>query len=300
MSTAGIPGAGGRAGVIHDLGFRHYDGPRAGSRAIAAALYFDTLRAAFGLGRTMKSKIMPAVLFFALVLPCVIMTIVVSVDNRIGLPVDYNEYLLTTSALTSLFIAGAAPASVSRDLRFRVVALYFSRPLQRVEYILAKYAALATALFLMMAIPLLVLYVGALLAKLSVGSQTPNFARGLGGAAVTALLVAGIAVTIAAMTPRRGVGIAAIIVSLIVLAGVGGTVSEVAQENGAASTAAYGHLLSPYTLAHGVQHSVFGGPSQAEVPPPGAGGGLVFTLVAIAVVAACLAILSARYRKVSI
>lgn len=290
-----------RGGVIHDLGFRHYDGPRAGSRAIAQALYVDTLRGAFGIGRTAKAKVMPAVLLFALVLPCVIMTIVVSVDNRIGLPVDYNEYLLTTSALTSLFIAGAAPAVVSRDLRFRVVALYFSRPLQRVEYVVAKYAALASALFLMMAIPLIVLYVGALLAKLSVGSQTPEFLQGLGGAAVTALLVAGIAVTIAAMTPRRGVGVAAIIVSLIVLAGVGGTVTEVAKENGARTTAAYGELVSPFTLAHGVQHSVFGGPlEEGRVPPPGAGGGLVFTLVAIAVVAACLGILLARYRKVTI
>ncbi len=291
----------GRAGVIHDLGFRHYDGPRAGSRAIARALYFDTLRGAFGLGRTMKSKIMPAVLFVAMVFPAVIITIVVGVDNRFDLPVDYNEYLLTTSALTSLFIAGAAPASVSRDLRFRVVALYFSRPLQRIEYILAKYAALASALFLMMAIPLAVLYTGALLAKLSVGSQTPNFTRALGGAAVAALLVAGIAVTIASMTPRRGVGVAAIIVSLIVLAGVGGTVSEVGEENGAETTAAYGQLISPYTLAHGVEHALFSGPTQVpEYPPPGASGGLVFSLVAIAVVAACVALLMARYRKVSI
>ncbi len=289
-----------RGGVIHDLGFRHYDGPRAGSRAIAQALYFDTLRGAFGLGRTMKSKIMPGILFFAMVFPAVVITIVVGVDNRFDLPVDYNEYLLTTSALTSLFIAGAAPASVSRDLRFRVVALYFSRPLQRVEYVLAKYLALASALFLMMAIPLIVMYAGALLAKLSVGSQTPNFTRALGGAAVTALLVAGIAVTIAAMTPRRGIGVAAIIVSLIVLAGVAGTVSQVGLENGARSTAAYGQLISPYTLAAGIEHSVFGGPNQADVPPPGAGGGLVFTLVAIVVLVACLGVLMARYRKVSI
>ena len=289
-----------RGGVIHDLGFRHYGGPRSGSRAIAQALYVDTLRGAFGIGRTAKSKIMPAVLLFAVTMPAVIMAIIVGVDNRFELPADYTEYVLSTAALTSLFIAGAAPASVSRDLRFRVVALYFSRPLQRVEYILAKYTAMATALFAMMAIPLIVMYAGALLAKLSIGSQTPNFARALAGAAVTALLVAGIAVTIASMTPRRGIGVAAIIVSLIVLAGVSGTVSTVAEENGARTTAAYGQLISPYSLAHGVQHSLFGGPSEATVPPPGATGGAIFTLVAIAVVATCLATLMARYRKVTI
>lgn len=289
-----------RSGVIHDLGFRHYEGPRAGSRAIAQALYVDTLRGAFGIGRTAKSKIMPAILLFCLLLPAVIMAIIVGVDNRFELPTDYTKYVLRTSALTSLFIAAAAPASVSRDLRFRVVALYFSRPLQRVEYVLAKYAALATALFAMMALPLIVMYAGALLAKLSVGSQTPNFTRALAGAAITALLVAGIAVTIAAMTPRRGIGVAAIIVTLIVLAGVSGTVSGVAEENGARTTAAYGELISPYTLAHGVQHALFGGPSDATVPPPGATGGAIFTLVAVAVVAVCLTALLARYRKVTI
>ncbi len=295
-----IPTGGSRAGVIHDLGFRHYTGPRAGSRAIARALFVDSLRGAFGIGRTTKSKIMPILLLVAAVFPAVIIAIILGADDRIELPVDYTEYALNISGLTSLFVAGQAPASVSRDLRFRVVALYFSRPLQRLEYVVAKYAALATATFAVMAIPLIVLYVGALLAKLSVGSQTPDFVRGLGGAAVTAVIVAGIALTIAAMTPRRGLGVAAIIVSLLVLAGVSGTVSSIGAENGAQSTAAYAELISPFSLAHGVAHALFGGPSAATVPPPGASGGAIFVMVAIAVVGACLALLAARYRKVTI
>jgi ABC-2 type transport system permease protein len=289
-----------RGGVIHDLGFRHYDGPRAGSRAIARALFVDSLRAAFGIGRTAKSKVMPFLLLAAVILPAGIIVIVLGADNGVELPTSYTEYALNISLLTSLFVANQAPASVSRDLRFRVVALYFSRPLQRVEYVLAKYAALAAAIFAMMAIPLIVLYAGALLAKPSVGSQTPDFLRALAGAAVAAVIVAGIALTIAAMTPRRGLGVAAIIATLLVLAGVGATASSIAKENGALSTAAYSELISPFSLAQGVQHSLFGGPSAADIPPPGAGGGLVFTLVALAVVATCFALLTARYRKVTI
>jgi ABC-2 type transport system permease protein len=295
-----IPSGGPRAGVIHDLGFRHYTGPRAGSRAIARSLFVDSLRGAFGIGRTTKSKIMPMLLLVAAIFPTVIIAIIVGADDRIELPVKYTEYPLSISALVSLFVAGQAPASVSRDLRFRVVALYFSRPLQRIEYVVAKYAALATATFAMMAIPLIVLYAGALLAKLSVGSQTPDFARALAGAAVTAVVVAGIALTIAAMTPRRGLGVAAIIVTLLVLAGIAGTVSSIGDENHALKTAAYAELASPFTLSLGAAHSLFGGPSAADYPPPGATGGAIFTVVCVAVVAVCFALLAVRYRKVTI
>ena len=51
-----------RAGVIHDLGYRHYDGPRDGAATIARTLYVTGLRHAFGLGRSGKSKILPFLL----------------------------------------------------------------------------------------------------------------------------------------------------------------------------------------------------------------------------------------------
>jgi ABC-2 type transport system permease protein len=286
--------------VIHDLGYRHYDGPRVGARAVARALFVDSLRAAYGIGRTTKSKIMPAFLLTAMLLPPVIISIVIATAKLDHLPGQYTDYVLKTQALIGLFVAAAAPASVSRDLRFRVVALYFSRPLRRIEYVTAKYAALACAAFLLMAIPLTVMYAGALLAKLPVSEQTPNFLRSLAGAAVTAVLVAGFALTIAAMTPRRGVGVAAIIVSLTVLSGVGGSISSVGENNGATSTAAYGALCSPFTLAHGVQHSLFGGPYAFTYPPPGATGAAIFTAVALALGVGCFGLLLARYRRVTI
>jgi ABC-2 type transport system permease protein len=286
--------------VIHDLGYRHYDGPRAGSRAVARALYVDSLKSAFGLGRTPKAKIMPTFLLVAMVLPPVIIAIVISTANLDHLPGNYTDYIVKTQALTGLFVAAAAPASVSRDLRFRVVALYFSRPLRRIEYVTAKYAALTSAAFLLMAIPLVVMYVGALLAKLPVHQETPNFLRSLAGAAVTAVLVAGVALVIAAMTPRRGVGVAAIIVTLTVLSGVSGVITGTATDHGKASTAAYGSLVNPFFLAHGIQHSLFGGPYTFDYPPPGATGGAIFTLVGVAIAGGCYLVMLARYRRVTI
>ena len=47
------------AGVIHDIGYQRYEGPRLGRGALFGSLYVHGLRAAFGLGRPAKSKIFP-------------------------------------------------------------------------------------------------------------------------------------------------------------------------------------------------------------------------------------------------
>ena len=50
-------------GVIHDLGYQHYDGPRLGRPAIVRALAWHSLRSAFGLGRGARAKIVPVLAF---------------------------------------------------------------------------------------------------------------------------------------------------------------------------------------------------------------------------------------------
>ena len=59
------------AGVIHDLGYRHYDGPRLGRAGIIRALYWHSLRSAFGIGRGAKAKVLPILMFALMCLPAV-------------------------------------------------------------------------------------------------------------------------------------------------------------------------------------------------------------------------------------
>ena len=47
------------AGVIHDLGYRGYDGPRLGRAQIVRALTWHSFRSAWGIGRGVKGKIVP-------------------------------------------------------------------------------------------------------------------------------------------------------------------------------------------------------------------------------------------------
>jgi ABC-2 type transport system permease protein len=287
-------------GEIHDIGYRHYDGPRLGERYIQRSLFVESLKGAYGFGRSARSKVMPLLLLAVMSLPAIVMVIVTSVVGLSELPTEYTEYPISMQIAISIFLGAQAPALVSRDLRFRVVSLYFARPLGRQQYVLAKYAAMATALFVLIALPLTILFLGALLAELPLGEQLPDYLRSLGAAFLYALVLGGIGLLIAALTPRRGLGVAAVVAALLVLAGLQATVQALGQEFDQETFAGYAGLLSPFSLVDGVVSTVLGGESSVLVGPPGAVGAAVFVAVAVLVVAGSYAALVARYRKVSV
>jgi ABC-2 type transport system permease protein len=301
VADARVPAAGAReSGVIHDIGYRHFDGERGGRAAIRRAMYVESARGAYGLGRAGRTKVMPALLLAAICLPALISTVVATVTGADELPIAYGAYVLNLQVLVSVYVAAQAPVSVSRDLRFGVMSLYFSRPMERVDYVLARYAALATAVLVLLALPLTILLAGALLAELPLGEQLPDYLRAMGGAVLLALVLAGIGLLIAAVTPRRGLGVAAIIAVLLVLSGVHGAATAIALEEGSRDAAGWAGLLSPYTLVDGVARRVLGQESVLDVGPPGTAGAVVFCAVTVLVVAGCLGLLLVRYRRVSI
>ena len=61
-------------------------------------------------------------------------------------------------------MAAQAPELLVRDQRHRVLTLYFSRALERTDYVLAKYLALLAAVALVLALPQVVLLLGMLFA----------------------------------------------------------------------------------------------------------------------------------------
>jgi ABC-2 type transport system permease protein len=289
-----------QTGAIHDIGYRHYDGPRLGPTYIARSLFVHSLRGAFGLGRSARTKVMPMLLLTVMVLPALIMAAIAIFGGGDELPLEYTAYALNLSSIVSIFVASQAPQSVSRDLRYGVVALYFSRPLSRHAYVQAKLLALSAALFLLLVLPLVVLYGGALLAQMSFWDNTRGFLIALVGAAIYAVVLASIGLVIAAFTPRRGLGVAAIVAVLIVLSGVWGTVEGIAHHQNNDTLAGYAGLISPFTLVDGLQTALLRAKTTTDVGPPGTTGGLVFSVVAIALVAGCYGLLVRRYRKVSV
>ncbi len=286
---------------IHNIGYRKYDGPRLGRAYARRSLFSQSLRGAYGLGRSAKSKVLPMILFAVMCLPAAIMVAVAVATKAKDLPVDYTRYAIVLQAVISLFLAAQAPRTVSRDLRFKTVPLYFSRPIERGDYVLSKFAAMTSALFILTAAPLLVLYVGALLAKLDFTDQTTGFAQGLVSVALLSLLFSGIALVISAITPRRGFGIAAVIAVLTITYGAVSTVQAIAYEQGSTGAIAWLGLFSPITLIDGVQTAFLGATSAFPGGEgPSSGVGVVYVLVVLGLIAGCYGAMMRRYRKVGL
>jgi ABC-2 type transport system permease protein len=318
--AAPVAGPEAGTGVIHDLGYQHYDGLRLGRAAIIRALYWHSLRSAFGIGRGAKAKIVPLLAFGLMCLPAIANAVAVATSPNHARIVDYDTYTYALRTLVILiFVAAQAPELVSRDLRSHVLPLYYSRPLRRLDYPLAKYAAFTVACLLLVEIPLIILYLGTIVSVgggSAVWHQTQALIPGLGVAALWAVLVAAIGLFLASLTGRRAyaTGIIAIYFFLTwilarILVNVGyhggppppGPGPGVGVGHGlvvasAPLAARLPGLISPFTVIDGVRQWL-GGTNPGPIPNPG-GVGVAYGLMFVLLLAVSLGGLAARYRKV--
>ena len=302
MSTETGAATGSETSRIHNIGYRAYDGPRLGRAYARRSLYSQSLRGSFGLGRSVKSKVLPMLLFGVMCLVAlIIVAVAMAAPDATKLAMKYTDFAIYLQAVIGLFIASQAPQSVSRDLRFKSVPLYFSRPIERADYVVAKYAAMASALFILTVAPLLVMYVGALLAKFDFADQTKWFGQGVASVALLSVLFAGLGLVVAALTPRRGFGVAAVIAVLTISFGAVSTVQAIAWETGSSGAVQWLGLFSPITLIGGVQTAFLDATSAFPGGEgPGAGAGVVYLIVVLALVAGSYAVLMRRYRRVGL
>ncbi|CAM5704603.1 hypothetical protein MAUB1S_03683 [Mycolicibacterium aubagnense] len=237
--------------VIHNIGYRNYSGARLGRAYARRSLFSQSLRGAYGLGRSAKSKVLPMILFGVMCLPAAIMVAVAVSAKLSKLPVEYARYAIIMQVVIGLFLARTAIRLARPALQDRAPVLL--TPIERIDYVTAKFAAMVSALFILTATPLLILYVGALLAKLDFADQTEGFAQGLVSVALLSLLFAGVGLVVAALTPRRGFGVAAVIAVLTISYGVVSTVQGIALQRDSVAAIGWMGLFSPITLIDGVQ-----------------------------------------------
>lgn len=288
------------AGVIHDIGYRPYTGPVLGGGAVARSLFWTGLRNCYGLGRSARSKVLPMMLLATMVLPAVILVGILVQLRRIGTfdeqILAYSRYAVVLQLVITIFVAAQAPNLISRDLRFKTITLYLARPLQRSTYVLVRLASLMTAVFVLIALPLLVLYVGGLLAGLSWRDETKDAAVALVGALLLSVVLSGLAALVSAVTIRRGLAVTAgIVVLLVSYTGVS-AVQGVAADTGHGRVGQVAGLFSPYTLVDGLQAWAFDAPASTIAPPHGAVGWLYVAMTVVAI-AGTVGGMLVRYRK---
>jgi ABC-2 type transport system permease protein len=258
-----------RVGIIHDLGYRRYEGLREGTAAIARTLYTTGLRHAFGLGRSGRSKILPFLLLGLCILPAAIVVGVVTIVGLSELPLTYADYTNQTQLLVSLFAAAQAPVLFSRDLRYRSIVLYLARPLSAQVFALTRWLSLTSALLVFTLLPLLVLYAGALLAGLDVTDQTTDLLKAVALLLLVTAVVAGITGLISSLSLRRGFAVVGSIVALVVVPGIVTAVQAIASEEGAERVGVAAGLASPWSLISGLADA-WGAGVTVFTPPSGA------------------------------
>ncbi|WP_214108766.1 ABC transporter permease [Acrocarpospora catenulata] len=279
-------------GVIHDIGYRHYDGPRLGRGYATTALALNSLRGVFGLGRAARAKIMPFLIAGTMLLPAVVSIAVMALLKE--RPLAYPGYAVTMQAVLAIFVAAQSPYLVAPDLRFRVLPLYLSRPITSLDYVAAKLVAMIAALYLLLALPLTLMYLGELLIDLDGPPHTGDYFAALGGGLVCAVTLAVIGVAIASFTPRRGLGVAAVIAFYMFTLAASAVFFGVLLSEGHETAAEWSILINPFFLVDAVQVNLFGTEAaNGQGYPPGAGP----AVITAGVIALALGALVLRYRK---
>ena len=312
-----------RAGVIHDLGYQRYDGPRLGRAQIVRALAWHSFRAAFGLGRGAKAKIIPVIALIALCLPAVVNAFAMSRGQARLVSYDAYQPVLRDLVMT-VFVAVQAPELVSRDLRSRVLPLYFSRPIRMIDYPLAKFLAFTAACLVMVDVPVLLLYAGTIVnvhGGAAVWAQTKELIPGLLVGLLWAVVLAAISLFLASMTGRRAFATGAVAIFFLATYTLSQILLQV-ESNAAQNAATAGKgpnappvtlaltpvntgekvsgLFSPFTLIDGTRTWLGSQTGADQVPRQLGAFGAVYALVLVVIVAACLTGLAARYRKASL
>ncbi len=146
-------------------------------------------------------------------------------------------------------------------------------------------------------LPVLLLYVGALLGELDFTEQTENAAWALLFGLLLALSLTGIAGLIASWSTRRGFAVVATIAVLLIGNGIVTAIMGIAVDEGRPRVGEIAGLFSPYSLYRGSITAFADGTALA--PPTGAGLQTAYLVVFVAISAGCLAALIWRYRRIS-
>lgn len=285
-------------GTIYDIGYRHYDGPRLGRRGAIGAIVNAGLRAVFGLGRSGRSKILPWGAVVLAVLPAgVAIAIRVLAGDLIDL-YSYDNYLWGIGALLPIFIAAQAPELVVNDMRHRVLPLYFSRPTSRADYVGAKLAAMSLALLTLTLLPVLLLFIGRVLAAddalAALGDEMDALPAIIGSGVMHAIVLASIGLAICSVAGRRAYAAGAVLATFLVGGVISGTLA--AQGGG---LEAFAPFLNPLAILDGAREWLFGG-SVAESPVAAAGVALpLYGLAVASLLAVSWVVLALRYRSVA-
>ncbi|MCZ6535227.1 MAG: hypothetical protein O6914_04545 [Chloroflexi bacterium] len=224
-------------GEVFDLGYRHYEGPREGRWRSRHAIWVNGVRTALGLGRGWGSKVLPGLLFIAVITPALVISIVASqigVDDQ-GL-VRHDGYYQIVSIILILFSAIIAPELLCPDRRDGVISLYLVRPLTATDYVASRWLAFLSVTLAFVYLGQVLLFTGFILAAEEpldyLRDNWLDVPRFLLAGLVVALFTTTIPMAVSAFTTRRAYAATFVIALFIISLPVAGILALCDDEGG--------------------------------------------------------------------
>ncbi len=207
-------------GEVFDLGYQHYEGPREGRMRARQALWLNGVRTAIGLGRGWQSKVLPGLLFVAVIVPAFLFSFIAS-SADIGDEVPSQaDYFWIVNIVIILFSATTAPEMLCPDRRDRVLDLYLVRPLTTTDYVIGRWLAFFTVMLPIVYAGQIVLFIGLTLAANEpldyLRDQWADIPRLLIVGAAIAAFATSIPLAVSTFTVRRTYA-AAIVIALFLI-----------------------------------------------------------------------------------
>jgi ABC-2 type transport system permease protein len=238
------------AGTIYDLGYQRYGGPRLGRNNAIANLISYSFRAAFGMGRGSKAKLLPMIVTGVVFLPAFVQVGIASASGRPEL-VNYAGQLNFTAFLLALFVAVQAPELVVTDKQQGVLSLYLSRPLTATDYAMSKMFALTGAMLFITLGPQLFMFFGKVLLSSTpwtlLKSEYPQLGPIIGGTMMTSIFVAAIGLSLSSLSAKRANATASVIATFLVLPAAAEIIRSVTTGN----VRRYAPLANPILVING-------------------------------------------------
>jgi ABC-2 type transport system permease protein len=280
-------------GEIFDRGYLHYNGPRLGQAHAIWALARYSMARALGIHRSWTAKIIPLALYAAVAIP-----VAVAIGIRAFLPafqfLDYPEFFGAIFLLEGIFVALIAPEMVSTDRHDRLLPLYFSRPISRGSYVLAKILGTGILTLTISVVPAVVLWLGnGLLAPEPLPALRDSL-DDLGRIVVAGTLIAfylgAIGLLISSFTGRKSVAVGIIVLGFVLSESLAVAIIQALRDR--PDVQRWVFAMSPSRTIGAMLGGLFDVPDLADGVPLGFSIGAMLVVVAI-----CWLVMFAWYRR---
>ncbi len=208
-----------RYGEVFDRGYKHYDGPRLGRVHAIWRLILYSIKRAMGIKKSWTAKVIPIVLYVAVAIPVAVgIGLQAFVDDADIF--NYPDFFGFIFLIEGIFVATVAPEMLSGDRRENVLALYFSRAITRIDYLVAKLLATVILTMTISLLPAAIYWLGVQLLEDSPLSAMRDRGEEFGAILILGTLIAlylgSVGLLISAFTDRKSIAVAVIVIGFLI------------------------------------------------------------------------------------